>query len=377
MALKNMNAFYSREMVLFSVIYFIYCVKSLLFYLAIDKNLINEIITGFNVLLFLISIIAMLSTSFRTKVIFIGVVLIASLNVIIENNSYALVYIIIYALCYFCSRLSWREIISATLINHYAIIVFIAVPIIFFSKHFYIQDERFGERFTAGFEHPNTYGQYALFIYTIITLYLDSCTKHRIIQWVISFCIAIILWLGIYYSYSRTTSYMLIMCLVLFSFTRCLKTTPFKSVLLSRLWLLLTLGIIVFQFYSILFYHSIEIGPELNEIMSGRLWYGNDLYNQTGMPNLFLGVNIEDYLPIDFFFVKYFYGLGIFVSTISIAVAYIFIRRNEYSWYTWGCLFLLLTVSITESYLTTPFFCIALFIIFSSTTTQSPKQDLI
>lgn len=376
MALKNMNAFYSRDIVCFFTIYFIYSVKSLLFYLAIDENVISGVITGLNVLLFLISFIVMLSGDARSRVIFIVVVLIAGLNIILENNSYALVYIVIYSICYLTSRISWNKIISTTLLNHYIIIVFIAVPIIFFSQRFYIQDERFGERFTAGFEHPNTYGQYALFLFTTITLYLDSCTKQRVVQWIIACSAAFILWLGIYYSYSRTTSYMLVMCLIIFSFTRFLKNTSFQSVLLSRLWLLLTLCIIAFQFYSIIFYHSMANGIKLNEILSGRLWYGNSLYEHIGMPNLFFGYNIENYLPIDFFFIKYFYGLGIVISTASIIVAYVFIRRNAYSWYTWGCLFLLLAVSITESYLTTPFFCIALFIIFSNSRKHCQSQKL-
>lgn len=358
----------------FFIIYFIYCFKSMLFYLSLDKNVVDEYIDALNIILLLTSCIAMLYSKLSIKIIFSFLILFVFLNLLFEKNTYAIVYIVIFSLCTLSAQISWERVITTTLLTHCAIILFITLPMVFFSQHFYIQDERFGERFTAGFEHPNTYGQYVVFIFTVFTLYLDTCTKNHFLQWVFGCLVALFLCVGVYYSYSRTTNYILFILLLYFSLTRLFKSTPFKSLFLSRVWLILTLGIITFQFYSIIFYQTMNNGIKINEILSGRLWYGNAMYVQIGIPKLFIGTNIDDFLPIDFFFIKYIYGLGIFVSIISIYFAYKFICKNEYTWYVWGCLFSMLIVSISESYLTTPFFCIALFIIFSNSRCQGIRK---
>ena len=356
----------SSNRIFFFIIYFIYCFKSMLFYLSLDKNIIDEYIDILNIALVLISSIAVLYSNLRIKIIFSFIILFIFLNLFIEKNTYVISYIVIFSLCTLSAQISWEKIITTTLLTHCFIILFIAFPMVFFSQHFFIQDERFGERFTAGFEHPNTYGQYVVFIFTVFTLYLDTCTKNHFLQWIFGCLAALVLCIGVYYSYSRTTNYILFILLIYFTLTRFLKSTPFNSSFLSRFWILLTLGIIIFQFYSIIFYQTMNNGVKLNEILSGRLWYGNNLYAQVGSPRLLIGTNIDDFLPIDFFFIKYIYGLGVFVSIISVFVAYKFVRKNKYTWYVWGCLFSMLIVSISESYLTTPFFCIALFIIFSN-----------
>ncbi|MGL5898114.1 MAG: hypothetical protein ACRCZW_00365, partial [Lactobacillaceae bacterium] len=258
----------------FFIIYFIYCFKSMLFYLSLDKNVVGEYIDALNIILLLTSCIAMLYSKLSIKILFSFLILFVFLNLLFEKNTYAIVYIVIFSLCTLSAQISWERVITTTLLTHCAIILFITLPMVFFSQHFYIQDERFGERFTAGFEHPNTYGQYVVFIFTVFTLYLDTCTKNHFLQWVFGCLVALFLCVGVYYSYSRTTNYILFILLLYFSLTRLFKSTPFKSLFLSRVWLILTLGIITFQFYSIIFYQTMNNGIKINEILSGRLWYG-------------------------------------------------------------------------------------------------------
>ncbi|EJF4388333.1 O46/O134 family O-antigen polymerase, partial [Escherichia coli] len=198
----------------------------------------------------------------------------------------------------------WRDIIRYLSLAHFLVILFI-IPLVFFAEKYSFIDDRFGVRYTFGFHNPNTFSQYLISLYVVFLLLFVEVIKKKSLQ----FLTVIILTLFIYGVISLTGSRtgMILTIITGFGFLACTlsKTNDKKRRKFVYLYIL-GAGILCFiQYYLALTYNHSEFSKNINTILSGRIWFSSQLTSQLWPVPYFHGVNINDYLPIDFFYVAY------------------------------------------------------------------------
>ncbi|WER22211.1 hypothetical protein P2E05_19610 [Providencia stuartii] len=236
-----------------------------------------------------------------------------------------------------------------------------------FSDYYFLFDDRFGERFTGGLDNPNTLGQYSLMFFNSIALYLESKnintrSKLPIVTIVFSFTLAVL-----YLTYSRTSLYLCISLYILFLFSLLKKqnSTLQNRLLIKKVLVLTSIFFIALQFFFISFFKDISVLFIVNELLTSRLWFGNILYNDLGIPPLLHGVNIEQYLPIDFYFIQTIYSLGIIPFTVLFYITLKKLITTPLTLFMAFSILIMLLETMTETYFSVPFYSISLFIIFS------------
>lgn len=356
---------HNTEYIFFIVFFFIYCIKSLLFSLALEEDTFLSILKiGLNFLLLIFSFLSyFFLESKKGKFLFIIFILIALSNIALGNKSY-FNYIITIALITLMTHLNWKQVIESLFFIYICTtgILLLLYPLV---EYHYLIDDRFGARFTAGFANPNTLSLYLLMLYSISMLYFETLKVSKSILLFISIIIYSLSCGLIYLSYSRTG-----MALISLFFIFQVLTLLFKNsrIRLRRkyfftIFLFLVCFISFFQIYSAIYFQNSSFLKTINQLISGRIWHAYNLYQQVGPPSIF-GQNIESYLPLDFYFINIIYGIGFLPVLI---LSYITLKRIQVlktTLFMAVSLLLFTLLTITESYFSVLFYSPALAIIF-------------
>ncbi|EMF7616454.1 hypothetical protein [Providencia stuartii] len=355
------------EVIFFIVIYTFYCVKSGLFSLAINESIFLELKDILNILLIsLLLIIVFFLQDTKNKLFLLFFVFLTIVNILFFNNKSYFGYLFLVSLTMYSTRLKWSTLIKIIITSNIftIILVLIMAP---FSDYYFMIDERFGERFTAGLDNPNTLGQYSFMIFSLIALYLETKKINSGLNALIITSIFLITIFILYLTFSRTSLYLCLMfyTLYLFKFIKKDHSELKNRMKLKKALILFSLFLIMLQFFFIIYFKDIPFLFIINEVLTSRLWFGNILYNSLGFPPVFHGANIGSYLPIDFYFIQTIYNLGIIPFAILYYLTIKKLLKTKISLLMFFTLFIMLLETMTETYFSVPFYSISLFIIFS------------
>lgn len=350
---------------IFFISIFLYFFKSVFISLELPEDLIGGVSNIINALILAILSPVILLSNKKQCAFIIFLIILFVYNAIFYNNIYMFGFIIISCMLILSNEIYWRDIIRYLSLAHFLVVLFI-IPLVFFAEKYSFIDDRFGVRYTFGFHNPNTFSQYLISLYVVFLLLFVEVIKKKSLQ----FLTVIILTLFIYGVISLTGSRtgMILTIITGFGFLACTlsKTNDKKRRKFVYLYIL-GAGVLCFvQYYLVLTFNHSEFSKTINTILSGRIWFSSQLTSQLWPVPYFHGVNINDYLPIDFFYVAYFYNLGIFIGFWFI---YLFIRKMFVQTYTPVMvivLWLSLAITVTENYYAIPLYNISLFIVFSS-----------
>lgn len=353
--------------IFFLIFYTLYCVKSGWFSLAISESFFISLKDILNIVLLFLLLLSILLLNCRKKQIFLILFMVFSfVNIFIFNNKSYFGYLFIVSLMIYASTINWNILIKIIILAN--ILTILSTTMMTpFSDYYFLFDDRFGERFTGGLDNPNTLGQYSLMFFNSIALYLESKnintrSKLPIVTIVFSFTLAVL-----YLTYSRTSLYLCISLYILFLFSLLKKqnSTLQNRLLIKKVLVLTSIFFIALQFFFISFFKDISVLFIVNELLTSRLWFGNILYNDLGIPPLLHGVNIEQYLPIDFYFIQTIYSLGIIPFTVLFYITLKKLITTPLTLFMAFSILIMLLETMTETYFSVPFYSISLFIIFS------------
>lgn len=351
--------------VYFILLYFIYSTKTLIFSLSIEPDGILE---NMKVFLNLTIIILCVFTYFfipklSYRLLFIALIFITLVSSLQGNHNF-FNYILTISLLALSSQIRWIKLVESIF---YIYLFNILILIIFsiFSKYYYLADTRFGLRFTAGFENPNTFSLYILCLFCISMMYLESLKISKGILAFISILIGITSFILIYLSFSRTGIFLLILLLGSYLFSLLFKESrklTYRKLITFLIYLLLAL-IITIQITSTLLFKDSIIIQELNYILSERVRYAYSFYRNVSFPPLF-GMNIDKYLPIDFYFMNAIYSIGIIPFSLLSFFVLSKIKNIKITLFMGFSLLIFMVLMLTENYFSVLFYSPALFIIF-------------
>ncbi|EMB2320144.1 O-antigen polymerase [Proteus mirabilis] len=365
MMIKNLK--YDPFIIMFFLLYVLYSIKSGFFSLIINNEFIFQIKNFINVFLIISSVTsAFLLSKTRTKFYLAIFTILSIIGLFFFSNKSYLGFLLIISMLILASKIKWENILKIIIFSNIITIIFICFSA-YFSEYYFLEDDRFGERFTAGFDNPNTLGQYSLMLFTVTALFSELKIKEITTRLFIVSVIFIIILTILYLTYSRTSLLLSVLFYFLFLICTIYKKSnqflPRKKI--KTLLFLFSFSIIIIQFYFILFFKIDSFLYEVNDLLTSRLWFGNILFNSIGFPNFFIGTNIEEYLPIDFYFIQIIYSFGL----IPFSILYFMITKKFFNTkitLLMGCtLFVMLLETMTETYFSVPFYSIALFIIYS------------
>lgn len=360
---------YNFKYPFFIIFFSIYCAKSLFFSLSIEdsqliyitKNIANTTLLSLAFLTFF------LIPEKKWRFLFVFFLAISSINIILGNKNY-FNYIITISLLLLSSQINWNKLIKSLFIIYLSNIFILSILSSFLSYYFLL-DDRFGYRFTAGFENPNTLSIYLLTIFSITISYIETTKISKGIIFTISIFLYFITIVILYLSFSRTGLVLLTLLYICHTLT-LLKGNSRLLIhrkMLFMSFLFITTTIIAFQFSSILYFQESTLIQKINHILSGRIWHAYNIYSELGIPKLF-GQNIENYLPIDFYFINTIYSIGWLPTIILIVIVLKKIYNLKSSLFMSVSLLLFIILTLTESYFSVLFYSISLFIIFHKNT---------
>lgn len=350
---------------LFFLFYLLYCFKSIVYSLTIDTEAVIYIKHFLNIAILLLCFISVCYASFKTKIFFAVTTLLCLLNIILYNNDSYYAFIVLIAICSLTIRIEWSTLIRSVCLIH-LIALIITLPFLYFCDYFFLVDDRFGPRFTGGFDNPNTLGQYLIMLLSVITLWLNDKTKTRTVQFVYFIFIFTFINIILFETFSRTSLILACTMGILFIITRLTNFT-YRSKKYFYPFVLLLIIIAFFQFYGIAKFGTNKYLAIANEVFTSRLWFGNILYKEVGFPDIWHGLNINDYLPLDFYFIRVVYSVGVLYFLALTMIFLISLRRCKMNIYMWVVLFIMLTDTLTETYFSIPFYSAVAFIIFNKT----------
>lgn len=353
-----------NNIILFIAIYFIFTLKSVIISLEIDKDYITIISSVSNGIIMILVFLGFFIFDNKQRLLIIVTSLLFIINTAIYSNPVLFGYIVLINLLMLANRIEWKKLISILLVVN-VIVILLCVPLLLLADSHFIVDDRTGQRLTLGFHNPNTLSQYALTLFSIVVLWSREYVKSRSIEIVNLLLAFTVLILISYISGSRTS---LLLSIILFS--GYLISFVVGKNYIKRNWFVsgyFSISIIFAfaQFYYSSVYLNSEQAKIINEILSSRIWYSFLLISEMGYPAIFHATDIESYMPIDFFFVSYFYNLG---WIVGIFLLYLFFKKMKKQTFTfamcvalWGAL----ATSLSENYYTIAIYNVGLFVIFS------------
>lgn len=353
----------------FLIMFFLYCVKTSIVSSTLDESVSTVVGVALNSSLLLLVTGVFIFLSMKEKVFLFSVFLAFLVNYVFLGNDYYYGYVITVSLCLLSRLIKWKQLISLILFGHFLSLFFLTV-ILFLSSEHYLYDERVGDRFTAGFSNPNTLGQYVLLWMSLVTLFFDARSKRSFVNGLLQILLVVSLFflafIILWFSFSRTALLLAFIMTVAFVASRFFDAKTMKSggffCFSLFFFVLLILG---FQFYSITNRTGNDFLIVIDGLLSGRIWFGTLLFQSLGLPRVFYGVSISEYLPIDFYFVNVIYGLGFLFFLFFLYLYLIELSRREISLYVRLLLFIFVMGTMTETYFAIPFFSMALFVVFA------------
>ncbi|EFE7783042.1 hypothetical protein [Escherichia coli] len=332
----------------------------------LNQNISNVIIA----IGLLFGFISLLISNNKERLIFIVLLLFFIANLVLNNNKNLFWAISAFPFFVYMSRIQFDKVVSV----FFACIVLtwlIFIPVLsFFSESMVFLDDRY-IRLTFGFANPNTFAALLFVTYTLCLMYVDlKCSKFGVSIFV--YVIVSLLLLPVLYS---TMSRTFLFSSLLIAFYFPLRKLRFLRVKVwhARLSILL---ICVLQLFLTFNYSPANSWMFLlNSIFSGRVRLANEMYNSLGYPNLFLGQDITDYIPIDFFFTNFLYSSGWLFSLLFILFYFILLSgirlMNNFSAFI--CLSFIL-LSLSENLFNIPVINFSMFILYCAYLKNSKER---
>jgi len=168
----------------------------------------------------------------------------------------------------------------------------------------------------------------------------------------------------IYLSGSRTGLMMLILCFLGFLWAINTRVKVYNK-RFSYLYLLMICAIALFQFYLANNFNANGLLITINQILAGRVFYSYKLLSALGGIPIFHGLNIDSYMPIDFYYIQVFYSLGAISAVCFFYIIFSKLTSVKLTKSAAVVLFTCLMATATESYFMIPLYNFSLFILFS------------
>jgi len=363
-----------KKILYFSMLYFIYGFKTLLIGVNLTPSDINIFKDVLNILLFTVIILASVGQGLKFIIIMGVVSLLLVINSVFFGNIYLYDFIILLPMLSIINGVDRNKLIKLCFYMN-IVMVLIIIPFLFESNSYYRVDDRIGLRFSYGFRTENTLAQYLIMLYGLSVLYMYRILTKKTHAIFMALMILPLPYALIYFTGSRTGLFVLILTAAGFVLSFFFKKDEKQYHMLKRALVALIILIASFQMYSAINFSNESWLLLANEILSSRVWLSNILYKSMGAPYFIHGVNLENYMPIDFYFIQYFYSFGIVLSSIFI---FVFIRgffRNTYTMPMLVVIFSSILSTLTESYFEAPTYNFALIIIFSYTLIDEKKIE--
>ncbi|KFD17377.1 hypothetical protein GTPT_3214 [Tatumella ptyseos ATCC 33301] len=348
--------------VLFFSFYFIYSFKTVLLSTSIQDDSIDILKNFFNILSIILSIVSLIYIGNKERIVIslIGAFLV--INYALYHTVALYSYFILFCMVSLTKKIEFRTILKIILSSNILIII-LMMPFIAFSHTFYRMDDRFGERLTLGFGNANVMAQFLIMMFSMAVLFIFNNTKGKSIKnlyLIISFALISIV---VYESGSRTGLAMITLSFL--GFLWALNTKQRNvSKKFKKIYCLGVILIILFQLYTVTHFNENAILITLNQALAGRVFYSYNLFSAMGVMPFLHGLNIDAFMPVDFYFIQYFYSLGLFLGLAFIYLYYREFNNGEYSKPAAIVLLTCLIATATESYFMIPLYNLSLFMVF-------------
>lgn len=348
--------------ILFLFFYFIYSFKTVLLSTAIQDSSIDVLKDTFNILSIVLSGISVFYISKKERVLsfFIGMLLV--FNAVIYHTVALYSYFILFCMVCLAKKIEFKELLKIIMLSNILIII-IMIPFISFSDTFFRLDDRFGERLTLGFGNANVMAQFLIMFFSALVLFITNRTKGLILKNLFLLLLFIMIGFVVYYSGSRTGLAMISLCFIGFVWAiNSRKTLVGKK--FKFLYLFCALGIIAFQYYSVSNFNANGILIAINQMLAGRVFYSYRLISSLGGTPILHGMNIDNFMPIDFFYIQYFYSLGLVTAAAFMLFYFKSFWQHSYSKPSAVILLTCLMATATEAYFMIPLYNLSLFMIY-------------
>lgn len=257
------------------------------------------------VLGFVMGMVALLISSNRERVCFFIILAFFGMNFIFSQNKSLFWAVSAFPFFIYLSRLTIDKISLVFLISILMAWLFFIPVLSFNSVGMFFQDDRY-VRLTFGFSNPNTFSALLFVTYSLLLLYIDARFKVYGISFILYLLVSMFIFPLLYTSMSRTFIFSAVLLFLYFPLRRIpfLKIKPWHAKLLM-------LSICSFQlFLTFTYSRTNEWLFILNTIFSGRIRLSNEMFHGLGLPELLIGRDISEYMPIDLFFPNLLFSSG-------------------------------------------------------------------
>lgn len=355
---KNKNLTY-----FFMVFYFLYSFKTILLSSAIEDTSIDILKNLFNIITLIMAGISFLYIPLSRKVILSITLLLLVTNYVFYSSLAFYSYFVLLSMIFISEKISHYEVVKLIFFLNIILILTI-MPFVFFSNTFYVFDERFGYRLTLGFGNSNVMTQFFIMFFCIVNYFFALKKTNISMRNIISLLVFIPILILIYLSGSRTGLMMLTLCFLGFIWAINTKENVYNKKVYV-LYFIGVLSIIAIQFYLVNNFNANGLLITINQLLAGRVFYSNRLVNEVGHVPLFHGLNIDSYMPIDFYFIQTFYTLGAIATFVFLYIIISKMKKSNLTKYSVVVIFTCLIATATESYFMIPLYNFSLFILFS------------
>ncbi|HDX9012125.1 TPA: hypothetical protein RQ363_004711 [Klebsiella oxytoca] len=352
------------NILLFLFLYFIYGFKVIIASVQLPDDFLEPTKTFLNIFALAIVMVAFFYINIKERVAIILVCVWMVINYILFNNYNLYDYVILGTLIFLCRKIMYSDTLKALFYSNFCILLSI-IPFLLISDRAYIQDIKSGLRLTYGFIHPNVVAQYFVSLFFIFCAYSFYKFKGIAIKFILLLTFYCILVFLILPTQSRTSIIVITVSALLVLFY--LWDDNMKNIPLIRKYaiVLIVLVMLTFQLLGSIYFRDYSWLYLVDYVLSGRLYQGNQLYQDFGFPPLFFGRNIQNYMPIDFYFIGTMYSVGFIFTILITSYLFYLVSKSKID----GPMFVIVLTNLltmfTEFHFQIPIYSTALFILAS------------
>lgn len=354
----------NQKVLIFFIIYFLYGFKVIIASLGLSSDYVEPIKGVFNILSILICALAAISFNKKQQLIIIILGVWMIYNYIFYNNYNLYDYIVLLSLVFICQSITYEKVIGALFYSN-VIIILLIIPLLFFSEHFVMNDIKVGMRYTYGFIHPNIIAQYITSLFFMFCTFAFCKFKNRVFRFFFILAIYVFTVLLILPTQSRTSIIILsISAFLLLFYSHEVRLSDISKIKKYSIFFMLII-IFLFQFLGCIYFRDYTFLFPLDYLLSGRLYQGNQLYISFGFPPLIHGFNIQEFMPIDFYFIGSLYSVGFLFTILTLLFLLYMLKKAQLDGVMYIVILMNLLTTFTEYHFQIPIYCIALFILAS------------
>lgn len=349
--------------VIFVLLYVLFSAKVLISATTIDQSYSDFMKYIYTFCFFCVMGGSALKLSKKELMFFFIIGFFCLLTFVISKSAAIYATLVVIFMAFVAKRIDSKKVSSLCLLGNVVVAVMI-IPFLYFSEIQSIFDYRYGFRVTFGFYNPNYAGVVLLYIYISIGWFIGDFVKSSFYKFLLYSIFAPVILLLMEKTISRTFELLLVsyyMMIVFSTFAKNLKLRKISAVA----FFVTMLFIIIFQFYTAINFTPALMG-DLNGTFAGRLSLSSYLYQGVGLPKMFYGVNIEQYQPIDFFFIELFYSNSIFISLWVIYLCFRRLLQIKLDVVETTIIMCCIITTLTQKVILIPCFAYFVYIIFSN-----------